>query len=484
MKKVYTRLFRIGGVWQLGFPGLSRNEAEQLKDLRGFRYNETLRLWHISFHADTVNYINRKYDGSFYFVEDPEKEDAPDLPVEEKPLSSRILIDTLGNKIQLSHTYHTSLFRELGSLEGAYFDKTKRYWIIPYKENYKLVKELLAQYKFAFQPELLQTNKRITFKPDQIQSDKTIAYKSKENISQEHSVDDNSIPAGIKNPGKALSSDEISLVEKFEKELYLRNRSKRTIESYHSAIVRFMKAFSSRNLQEVPFEEIRDYLHRMGKERGYSYSTLNIQVSAIKTFYRYLFQVELRQVDIPRPRKKKVLPKVISKEEVELMIRSTRNMKHRAILATLYSTAMRREELLNLKLQDLDLDHREVRIHGKGGKDRYVYLSESYVNQMERYLDSYRPREYVFEGPGGSRYSGSSVGRILEDAGRRARLSRKVTPHMLRHSYATHMLSAGVSLVHIQKILGHSNIKTTLIYTHITDRDLRNLPNPLDGMDL
>jgi site-specific recombinase XerD len=154
------------------------------------------------------------------------------------------------------------------------------------------------------------------------------------------------------------------------------------------------------------------------------------------------------------------------------------------IILTLYSTAIRRNELIGIRMTDLDLESRQILIRGKGNKDRIVYFGDKLYENLKAYLTAVKPVQYLFEGQSGGSYSATSVAKVVKAAAQHAGIDRLVTPHMLRHSLATHYITSGISVAHVQKLLGHSNIKTTMIYTHITDNDLRYLRNPIEDMDI
>ena len=184
---------------------------------------------------------------------------------------------------------------------------------------------------------------------------------------------------------------------------------------------------------------------------------------------------------IERPRKKERLPEVLSKEEIITIIEHTNNLKHRCIISLLYSAGLRRGELLRLKLTDVDSKRMLIRVeNGKGGKDRYTLLSKTLLQDLRKYYQVWKPTEYLFEGAGGGPYSGRSVGQLLTKAAKKAGINRKVTPHMLRHSFATHLLEQGTDLRYIQSLLGHSSSKTTEIYTHVAVNRFKSIKNLLD----
>jgi integrase/recombinase XerD len=188
---------------------------------------------------------------------------------------------------------------------------------------------------------------------------------------------------------------------------------------------------------------------------------------------------------IQRPKKEKVLPKVLSEQEVLSILHCSENLKHKAILSLIYSAGLRRGELINMKVNDIDSKRMYVIIRqGKGRKDRYSILSEKVLELLRRYFTEYKPKEWLFEGQFGGQYSATSIQNILRDAVTRAKIRKKVTVHTLRHCFATHLLEHGVDIRYIQELLGHESSKTTEIYTHITQRGLGKIKSPLDNFDI
>jgi len=185
--------------------------------------------------------------------------------------------------------------------------------------------------------------------------------------------------------------------------------------------------------------------------------------------------------ELERPRKKKTLPIVLSKDEVKRMISTTKNLKHKCIISTLYSAGLRRSELLNLELGDIDSERMVIHIKdAKGNKDRYTLLSATLLEDLRVYFKQYRPKKYLFEGVGGIPYSTSSVSTIVKRAAKKVKIAKTVTPHTLRHSFATHLLESGTDLRYIQLLLGHNSTKTTEIYTHVSTTNFNSIKNPLD----
>ncbi len=278
-----------------------------------------------------------------------------------------------------------------------------------------------------------------------------------------------------------------SLVPRAEKDLneftsYLQGKrySKSTISTYCSFIFKLLK-FQKKPIAEYTNRDLELFIEKEIAQQDYSISTHRQCISALKQFEK-LHQLEGLDVDaIDRPNKSKYLPIVLSKEEVIDIFRATRNLKHRTLLILIYSSGLRIGEALSLKLQDIDVDRRQIYIrNGKGRKDRHVVMAEAFIPLLYNYLTTYKPEHLFVEGKDGNEYSASSVRSVLKLSCSRAKIKKHVTPHTLRHSFATHMLENGIDLRHIQALLGHSRPETTMIYTHVTQHDLMKIKSPLD----
>jgi site-specific recombinase XerD len=181
----------------------------------------------------------------------------------------------------------------------------------------------------------------------------------------------------------------------------------------------------------------------------------------------------------------KRLPVVLSKEEVSRLINVTDNLKHKTILLLIYSAGLRLEELLDLKISDIDSKRLKIHIvQGKGKKDRYAILSEKVITVLHRYFNEYHPTEFLIEGRAGGRYSEKSVQTIMKQALAKAEISKKATVHTLRHSFATHLLDDGTDIRFIQELLGHVRLETTQIYTYVSSRSVDKIKSPVDGLDI
>ena len=188
---------------------------------------------------------------------------------------------------------------------------------------------------------------------------------------------------------------------------------------------------------------------------------------------------------IERPRKEQYLPEVLSEEEVTEILKAITNLKHKTLIMTIYSGGLRISELINLKVKDIDSNRMQIRVEqSKGKKDRYTLLSKKTLLTLRLYFKEYKPKEWLFEGEKGGQYADSSIYKIFKTALNAAKITKKVSIHSLRHSFATHLLENGTDLRYIQSLLGHSSSKTTEIYTHITTKGFDQIQNPLDKLDI
>lgn len=268
--------------------------------------------------------------------------------------------------------------------------------------------------------------------------------------------------------------------EEYLQKLELKKYANNTVKTYIICFEAFINHYKNYELLEINEELIRKYLQKLVQE-GKSNSYVNQAVNSIKFYYEIVLGMPNRFYSIERPRSENKLPKVISKEEVLALIHANKNMKHKCIVSLLYSAGLRRSELLNLKVTDIDSKRMLIRVEGaKGNKDRMTILSERLLEDLRVYFKEYKPKKWLFEGVKGSQYAPTSVVKIIKSSCLKAGIKRHVTPHMLRHSFATHLLENGTDLRYIQTILGHNSSKTTEIYTHVATNAFENIKNPLD----
>lgn len=278
-----------------------------------------------------------------------------------------------------------------------------------------------------------------------------------------------------------LSPEKQKLVDEYQKYLEGLRLSKSTVETYTTFIVQLLMYLRGSSLAAVDNVLIRHFVEAIISKKRYSISTHRQMMSAIKHFGHLFKETTINDLDLHSPKKSSYLPGVLSQQEVIRLLSCTANIKHRTILAVLYSSGLRIGEIIQLNVADIDVDRMQITIHqAKGRKDRYVMLAESILPLLLNYLNTYRPKTYFIEGTYGKRYTASSIRSFLKKSCVKAGIKKRVTPHTLRHSYATHLIENGVGLRHIQELLGHSKPETTMIYTHVAKKDLLSIQSPLD----
>lgn len=280
-----------------------------------------------------------------------------------------------------------------------------------------------------------------------------------------------------------LSQEKEKLCTEFTGYLKELRYSDRTIDSYTSALRTFIYWIPC-NPDEVTNETVNDFIMQNIVDKDFSSSSQNIHISAIKLFYRKIQNQTLDIAVIERPRKQEKLPKVISKQAIKKILGNLDNLKHKAMISTAYACGLRRSEVLNLKIEDIDSERMVVIIRqAKGNKDRIVGLPMVLLELLRDYYLKCRPRKYLFEGDTpGEKYSESGFRQFFQRAVKKSGIKKKVTLHTLRHSYATHQHESGTDIRTLQEILGHKSSKTTEIYTHVSMRQIQNVRSPFEDL--
>lgn len=278
-----------------------------------------------------------------------------------------------------------------------------------------------------------------------------------------------------------LGKEKKEVIRSYTNFLKGRRYSHSTVSVYGTMIVEFVIFCQNKTVNEINNNDVELFCQQFIAKSNYSISYQRQFIGAIKLFAEHFTNCKLDLIKLVRPKKDKKLPIVLSKEEIIDIIRVTKNIKHRTFLTLLYSAGLRIGELLNLKLVDIDIDRKQVIVkNGKGRKDRFVVLSSAFLPLLNNYLVTYQPKIFFIEGVSGTKYSPESIRAVLRRSCSAAKIIKPVTPHSLRHSYATHLLENGTDLRHIQELLGHSKPETTMIYTHVTSKALMNIKSPLD----
>jgi site-specific recombinase XerD len=271
------------------------------------------------------------------------------------------------------------------------------------------------------------------------------------------------------------------LQEQMKMDMELRNLSVRTMETYLGWARAFVVHYG-KSPEQMGHNEIRDYLHYLLKEKKACQSAVNQAYSALKLLYETTLRREWDPLKIPRCKVRKRVPVVLSRQEVERIFSATLNLKHRAVLMTIYSGGLRLGEATNLRPSDIDSERMTIRVRqGKGNKDRYTLLGKRTLEILRVYWKVYQPKEWLFASrQPGQPLSHSSVQKAFKGALGSSGIKKRASVHTLRHSFATHLLEAGTDLYYIQRLLGHTTAKTTAVYLHVAHKDLRRIVSPID----
>jgi integrase/recombinase XerD len=284
----------------------------------------------------------------------------------------------------------------------------------------------------------------------------------------------------VQNP----SEDGVQHIEKFKQWLQSKRYSNNTIKTYCDALKSFLTHFNQKPVNEISNEDVVIYNNEYILEKNLSESYQNQIVNAIKLFFVTVQNRKIEIEKIHRPKRSKILPNVLSKDEVKAILEAPINLKHKTMLCLVYSCGLRCGELLALKPVHIDSQRNIVLLkNSKGKKDRIVPLSPKILEMLREYFKIYKPINYLFEGQTeGNPYDDRSLQQVLKQSIKKAGITKPVTLHWLRHSYATHLLESGTDLRYIQELLGHSSSKTTEIYTHVSTKSIGQIKSPFDSL--
>jgi len=373
----------------------------------------------------------------------------------------RMTVDAVKSKlvIKFMGRYDKKWISELRQYCRPYYDAIRKEWHLPAS---KVIIDSLTDY---FHNEGVQVIFKKAVKPK-------IVKEARENIINE-----------IRK--RHLSAEIDNSINDLRQFLQEQRYSRHTIDSYISHLELFFKYLHHKQPVDINNDNISEFMDAVVIKQGYSASFQNQLLSAIKAYYYYHGRGKTNLEEIKRPRKSKPLPHVLSKEEVTRILQCTRNIKHRLLLYIIYSCGLRRSEVINIRLSDLNRDRKALHIRsGKGNIDRVVPVSDKVWSRLDEYLVAYNPAVYLFEGQNGGKYSVGSVYHVFCQSLKRAGIDKDLGVHSLRHSYATHLHEGGLDIRYIQELLGHKSSKTTEIYTHVSRRNLLTIKNPLDDLDV
>lgn len=362
------------------------------------------------------------------------------------------------NRIIISFPYEEELVLLIKKFEDARWSKTHRAWHIP--QNKYNISDIFKVFK----------NK---------------AWVDYRDFSRKD-VLDTTVESGKRGAKTVLeekiSAEAIEKIEKFRFWLHSRRYSPSTINTYLDSIRTFLRFYAFKKIQEIDNNDLIRFNNEYILANNYSASFQNQVVNAVKLFFKTIENSPLDIDAIPRPKRAKKLPNVLSKEEVKAILDTPTNIKHKAMLSLIYACGLRCGEILSLKPNDIDSKRNILHVkNAKGQKDRIVPLSEKIIVLLREYYKAAKPKYYLFEGQTkGNRYDARSLQNVLKQSIAKTKITKPVTLHWLRHSYATHLLESGTDLRYIQEILGHNSSKTTEIYTHVSTKSLQQIKSPFD----
>ncbi len=346
-------------------------------------------------------------------------------------------------RIALIFDYDVKLIAVIKNIEGYKYSGSKKIWHYPAtQQTLGIIKQTLQNARIAFEEENLD------------------------------------LPP-------ALNEETSAKVKQYVQWLKSKRYSDSTIKTYTDALKAFLKFYRDKPIAEITNDDVVVFNNEFILKYKLSASYQNQVVNAIKLFFRTVQNRAIDVEQIHRPKKPFKLPSILSLEEVEGMLNSLDNIKHKTMLALIYQGGLRRSELLNMQVPDVDSKRMLITIrNAKGNKDRIVPLGETALGLLRLYYKSYKPKQYLFEGQKGSRYTESSLEEVFHKAKDLAKINKNVSLHTLRHSYATHLLEGGVNLRYIQELLGHKSPKTTQLYTHVSSEGLGRVTSPLEKLKL
>jgi len=372
---------------------------------------------------------------------------------EKKELSKNqlIIIKTQYGRIKLLFGFNKALVQTIKKMPFSTWDSKNKWWTIPLSDKfYQQIIDIATQQNLSY-----------TIEEEQKEQNKTAR------ITQSDIINYKSCP-----PEYILKLQELRY-------------SENTIKTYKNAFEEFINYYHKIDVNKIDEPLIISYLRYLVIERKVSTSYQNQSINAIKFYYEKFLGGQRKVYFIDRPRREITLPTVLSMEEVAAILKNVENIKHKSILMLAYSAGLRISEVINLKVNDVDSKRKQIRIEqSKGKKDRYTLLSPKLLELLRLYYKQYKPKNWLFEGAKGETYSTSSIYSILREAATKAGIKKKMSMHTLRHSFATHLLENGTDLRYIQNLLGHSNSKTTEVYTHITTKGFDQIKSPLDNLDV
>lgn len=385
------------------------------------------------------------------------------------------------NQIRIDFDYDRYLITIVKQVDGVRWSQTNKCWYVENnKENLKNIFKVFKDKARVKEEDIFKTTDKEDFKIE----DSKKSFKSSIKATTEQ-VKRSSTEVAIKGKQAEIYSIKKECPKEFIDKLKIMRYAENTISLYRSMFKDFINYFADKELIDITETDIKQYQLYLVEKRKISESYQNQSINAIKFYYEKVKGLPRKYYDLDRPRKSNKLPLVLSEEEVTKILQQVTNLKHKCILFLIYSAGLRISEAVNIKLEDIQPDRNLIFVRGgKGKKDRTSLLAKETLERLREYYEVYKPKEWVFEGQKGGKYSVKSIQEIFKNALSKAKINKHATVHTLRHSFATHLLERGTDLRYIQSFLGHYSSKTTEKYTHITKKGLDKIKSPLDNLDV
>lgn len=408
--------------------------------------------------SDSAKKVVSMIEGSEKFSEEGSFRFISPLGVTQRSISKdEIAIEVSGKSLIIKMPKNETDIQFVRTFNYVRWDNRQFRWVIP---NYGKNLELIKNY---FNTRISRIETRIIEQP-----------KAVPNFSTAQIITD--LPK--------IDFESLREIEWFKRWMEQKRYSESTVKTYVMAITVFLRFIKPKTSAEATNEDMRRFVYYYMIPRKLSFSYQNQAINSAKLFFKTIHGSVLVTEQLERPRTAHRLPNVLSKEEVSAILQALVNQKHRVMLSLIYACGLRRGELLNLKPENIDSKrHLLIILNAKGRKDRIIPISDKVIGILREYYKGYRPKTWLFEGQfAGEPYSEKSIQSVLKLALKKAGISKPVTLHWLRHSYATHLLEAGTDLRYIQELLGHKSSKTTEIYTHVTEKSLQKIKSPFDDL--
>lgn len=426
----------------------------RVKKIEGISWSQSHKCWYIPYRANYLNYLQDTLsDVQFKDLVDIQSE-IPARTATAKKYHINIRHNESEGLLYIKVPF--ALKEKIKKLDGARWHAKSKLWIaFAHNDNFQQIDESISD---------AEAEVTIVKSDFSLKNTKKDPYKDLDKLTEMHKNE----------------------IQQFEKWLIQKRYSGNTVKTYKGCMVVFFRYYSKKPIREISIKDIEQFNFDFIIKHGYSSKTQNQYISAIKTFFIKMKDIKHDFIHLERPIEGQKLPKVIPIEDVQTFLAGIPNIKHKTALTTIYSLGLRRSELLNLKIEDVDFKRDTVNIlNAKGKKDRDLPLPTKLKTLLTIYYKQVKPQVWLIEGQvPGTPYSATSLSNIFHKYLERVIKNHNFTLHSLRHSYATHLLDMGVDLRIIQELLGHKSSRTTEIYTHVSMRSLKNVKNPLDGFEI